>query len=61
MVEDDNYGLGSDENGRYAELCFTTEMSKVVMSKQQHVILDADRVNTIRVYVTTAAKRAAVV
>eukprot|EP00959_Pyramimonas_sp_CCMP1952_P081953 1712114-Pyramimonas_sp.AAC.1 len=28
MVEDDSYGLDSDENGRSVELSFTTEMSK---------------------------------
>eukprot|EP00959_Pyramimonas_sp_CCMP1952_P156895 3280988-Pyramimonas_sp.AAC.1 len=36
-------------------------MSKVVLSEQQHRILDADRVTTVRVYVAAAAKRAAVV
>eukprot|EP00959_Pyramimonas_sp_CCMP1952_P317214 6639197-Pyramimonas_sp.AAC.1 len=61
MVEDDSYGLDSDENGRYVALCFTTEMSKVVLSEQQRMILDADRVTTMRVYVTAAAKRAVVV
>eukprot|EP00959_Pyramimonas_sp_CCMP1952_P160215 3350915-Pyramimonas_sp.AAC.1 len=48
MVEDDNYGLDSDENGRYVELCLTAEMSEVVLSEQQHMILDADRVTTMR-------------
>eukprot|EP00959_Pyramimonas_sp_CCMP1952_P092095 1927526-Pyramimonas_sp.AAC.1 len=61
MVEDDSYGLDSDDNGRCVELCFTTEMSKVVLSEQQRMILDAHRVTTVRVYVTAAAKRAAVV
>eukprot|EP00959_Pyramimonas_sp_CCMP1952_P175538 3668274-Pyramimonas_sp.AAC.1 len=28
MVEDGSYGLDSDENGQYVELCFTAEMSK---------------------------------
>eukprot|EP00959_Pyramimonas_sp_CCMP1952_P043418 908058-Pyramimonas_sp.AAC.2 len=36
-------------------------MSKVVLSEQQHGILDSDRVATMRVYATAAAKRAAVV
>eukprot|EP00959_Pyramimonas_sp_CCMP1952_P303545 6352173-Pyramimonas_sp.AAC.1 len=36
-------------------------MSKVVLSEQQHMLLDADRVTTMRVYVTAAAKRAVVV
>eukprot|EP00959_Pyramimonas_sp_CCMP1952_P450128 9425186-Pyramimonas_sp.AAC.1 len=61
MVEDDSYGLDSDENGRYVELCFTTEMSKVVVSEQQRMTLDADPVTTMRVYVTAAANRAVVV
>eukprot|EP00959_Pyramimonas_sp_CCMP1952_P140271 2935148-Pyramimonas_sp.AAC.1 len=61
MVEDDNYGLDSDENCQYVGLCITAEMLKVVLSEQQHMILDAARVITMRVYVTAAAKRAAVV
>eukprot|EP00959_Pyramimonas_sp_CCMP1952_P026364 553559-Pyramimonas_sp.AAC.1 len=61
MVEDDSYGLDSDEDGRYVELCFTMEMSKVVLSEQQRMIPYADRVTTVRVCVTAAAKRAAVV
>eukprot|EP00959_Pyramimonas_sp_CCMP1952_P075577 1579852-Pyramimonas_sp.AAC.1 len=36
-------------------------MSKVALSEQHHRILDADRVTTMRVYVTSAAKRAVVV
>eukprot|EP00959_Pyramimonas_sp_CCMP1952_P241156 5040145-Pyramimonas_sp.AAC.1 len=52
MVEDDSYGLDSDENGRYVELCLTTELSKVLLSEQQRTIFDADRVTTMRVYVT---------
>eukprot|EP00959_Pyramimonas_sp_CCMP1952_P217621 4551600-Pyramimonas_sp.AAC.1 len=36
-------------------------MSKVLSSEQQHMILDADRVITMRVYVIAAAKRAVVV
>eukprot|EP00959_Pyramimonas_sp_CCMP1952_P359491 7527683-Pyramimonas_sp.AAC.1 len=61
MVEDCSYGLDSGESGQYVELCFTAEMSKVVLSEQQHRILDADRVTTMRVYVAAAANRAAVV
>eukprot|EP00959_Pyramimonas_sp_CCMP1952_P073035 1525857-Pyramimonas_sp.AAC.1 len=53
MVEDDNYGLDSTLRcGR---------KSKVVLSEQQHMILDAHRVTTMRVNVAAAAKRAAVV
>eukprot|EP00959_Pyramimonas_sp_CCMP1952_P126022 2635196-Pyramimonas_sp.AAC.1 len=36
-------------------------MSKVVLSEHQRMILYADRVTTMRVYVTAAAKRAVVV
>eukprot|EP00959_Pyramimonas_sp_CCMP1952_P224749 4699592-Pyramimonas_sp.AAC.1 len=36
-------------------------MSKVVLSEQQHMLLDASRVTTVRVYITAAAKRAVVV
>eukprot|EP00959_Pyramimonas_sp_CCMP1952_P305543 6393743-Pyramimonas_sp.AAC.1 len=36
-------------------------MSKVVLSEQQHMILDADWVTTMRAYVTAVAKRAVVV
>eukprot|EP00959_Pyramimonas_sp_CCMP1952_P100182 2095104-Pyramimonas_sp.AAC.1 len=36
-------------------------MSKVILSEQQHLILHADRLTTMRVYVTAAAERAAVV
>eukprot|EP00959_Pyramimonas_sp_CCMP1952_P467417 9491575-Pyramimonas_sp.AAC.1 len=61
MVEDCSYGLDSDEHGQYVELCFTAAMSKVVLSEQQHMILDADRVTTMRVHVIAAAKRAVVV
>eukprot|EP00959_Pyramimonas_sp_CCMP1952_P101713 2127853-Pyramimonas_sp.AAC.1 len=41
-VEDWSYGLDSDENGQDVELCFAAEMPKVVLSEQQHWILDAD-------------------
>eukprot|EP00959_Pyramimonas_sp_CCMP1952_P317566 6646333-Pyramimonas_sp.AAC.1 len=60
MVEDCSYGLDSDEIGQYVELCFTAEMPEVVLSGQQHMILNADRATTMRVYVTAAAKRAVV-
>eukprot|EP00959_Pyramimonas_sp_CCMP1952_P239745 5010221-Pyramimonas_sp.AAC.1 len=36
-------------------------MSKVVLSEQQQLLLDADRVTMMRVYDAAAAKRAAVV
>eukprot|EP00959_Pyramimonas_sp_CCMP1952_P471602 9498673-Pyramimonas_sp.AAC.1 len=58
MVKDDSYGLDSDENGPCVELC--VEMSNIVLSEQQRVLLDADRVTTMRVHVAAAAKRAVV-
>eukprot|EP00959_Pyramimonas_sp_CCMP1952_P447331 9366330-Pyramimonas_sp.AAC.1 len=36
-------------------------MPEVVLSEQQHWILNVDRVTTMRVYVAATAKRAAVV
>eukprot|EP00959_Pyramimonas_sp_CCMP1952_P129949 2717657-Pyramimonas_sp.AAC.1 len=39
----------------------TKMTSRVVLSEQQHRIFDFDRVTTMRVYVTAAAKRTAVV
>eukprot|EP00959_Pyramimonas_sp_CCMP1952_P376789 7891799-Pyramimonas_sp.AAC.1 len=48
MVEDCSYGVDSDEHGQSVELCFTADMSKVVLSEQQHWISDADRVTTMR-------------
>eukprot|EP00959_Pyramimonas_sp_CCMP1952_P164762 3444099-Pyramimonas_sp.AAC.1 len=56
--EDDSCGLDSDRHGEYVELCFAAEVSKVVLSDKQRRILDFDRVATMRVYVTAAAKRA---
>eukprot|EP00959_Pyramimonas_sp_CCMP1952_P032351 679116-Pyramimonas_sp.AAC.1 len=50
--EDDTYRLDSDDHA---------DMSKVVISEQRHRIFDFDRVTTMRVYVTAAASRAAVV
>eukprot|EP00959_Pyramimonas_sp_CCMP1952_P372232 7794789-Pyramimonas_sp.AAC.1 len=61
MGEDCSHGLDSCENGQYVEVCFVAEMSKVVLSEQQRVSLDADRVTTMRVYVAAAAKRTVVV
>eukprot|EP00959_Pyramimonas_sp_CCMP1952_P466824 9490598-Pyramimonas_sp.AAC.1 len=61
IVDDYSYGLDLDENGQYVEHCFMAEMSRLVLSEQQHVILDADRATSMRVCCTAAAKRAAVV
>eukprot|EP00959_Pyramimonas_sp_CCMP1952_P068595 1431719-Pyramimonas_sp.AAC.1 len=58
--EGHSYGLDSDESGPSIRLCFTAEMSKVVLSEHQRRIQAFDRVTTMRVYVTAAAERAAV-
>eukprot|EP00959_Pyramimonas_sp_CCMP1952_P214870 4496546-Pyramimonas_sp.AAC.1 len=46
--EDDNCGLDFDEHGQYVELCFAAEMSRIVLSEQQHQIWDFDRAITMR-------------
>eukprot|EP00959_Pyramimonas_sp_CCMP1952_P120854 2526949-Pyramimonas_sp.AAC.1 len=53
--------IGRRRSWAIFSFCFTADMSKVVLSDQQHRILNFDRVTTTRVYVTAAAKRAAVV
>eukprot|EP00959_Pyramimonas_sp_CCMP1952_P078131 1633340-Pyramimonas_sp.AAC.1 len=59
--EDDSYGLDSDEQGQCVELCFAAEMSQIVLSEQRQRILDLYRVAEMRVHLTAAAERAAVV
>ena len=59
--QDDTYGLDFDEHGYYVELLFTQNVAKTVLTEQQHRLLTDDRVTTMRVYVTAAAKRAVVV
>eukprot|EP00959_Pyramimonas_sp_CCMP1952_P203762 4261271-Pyramimonas_sp.AAC.1 len=58
---DEGYSLDSDENGPYVELCFTPEMSKAVLDHTQLAQLETDMVATMRVYASSAAKRAVVV
>eukprot|EP00959_Pyramimonas_sp_CCMP1952_P211396 4424169-Pyramimonas_sp.AAC.1 len=55
---DEGYSLDSDEHGPYLELCFIPEMSKVVLDQTQLAQLETDMVATMRVYVSSAAKRA---
>ena len=57
----DTYGLDFDEHGYCVELLFTHNVAKTVLTEQQHRLLTDDRVSTMRVYVTAAAKRAVVV
>eukprot|EP00959_Pyramimonas_sp_CCMP1952_P360286 7544559-Pyramimonas_sp.AAC.1 len=45
---DEGYFLDSDENGPYVELCFTPEMSKVVLDQTQLAQLETDMVATMR-------------
>ena len=58
---DDTYGLDFDEHGQYVELCFATDMSKVVLSEHQHQMLNDEYIATMRVYVSAASKRAVIV
>jgi len=58
---DDTYGFVFDEHGHYAELCFTADMYIVMLSEQQHQLLSNECIATMRVYVTAASKRAAIV
>ena len=50
-----------DEHGQCVGLCFTADMSRVCLPEQQRSILDFDRVTIMQVYMTAAARRAAVV
>eukprot|EP00959_Pyramimonas_sp_CCMP1952_P047671 995168-Pyramimonas_sp.AAC.1 len=58
---DEGYSLDSDEHGPYVELCFTPELSKVVLVQTQLAQLDAGMVATMRVCVSSAAQCAVVV
>ena len=59
-AESFHFAIESDDEGQYVELCFTDEMSKVILPEhQQH--LEHGEVATLRVYVTKDAKRAVVV
>merc|ERR1712086_862475 len=58
---DDTDYAESDEVGRYVELCFTKDMSSIILDEYQFNHMEADDVATMRVYVTADAKRAVVV
>eukprot|EP00959_Pyramimonas_sp_CCMP1952_P167830 3507462-Pyramimonas_sp.AAC.1 len=45
---DEGYALDSDEHGPYVELCFTPEMSNVVLDQTQLAQLETDMVATMR-------------
>eukprot|EP00959_Pyramimonas_sp_CCMP1952_P218476 4569433-Pyramimonas_sp.AAC.1 len=47
-ASDEGYSLDSDEHGPYVELCFTPEMSKVVLNQTQLAQLKTDMVATMR-------------
>eukprot|EP00959_Pyramimonas_sp_CCMP1952_P033832 709961-Pyramimonas_sp.AAC.1 len=55
---DQGYSLDSDEHGPYVDLCFTPEMSNIVLDQTQLAQLEPSMVATMRVYVSSAAKRA---
>ena len=52
--------IDEDEIGKYVELCFTEEMSPVILDEDQ-TPLKPDEVTTIRVYVSANSKQAVVV
>ena len=56
---DYTYTLDADEHGHYVELCFTDDMSNIILAEHQR--LHTGDIATLRVYVTQAAKRAVVV
>ena len=64
--ESDDYEpvlIDRDEYGEYVELCFTTDMAKVVLDEDQYnaMIQSKDQIPTVRVYISKLAKRAVVV
>eukprot|EP00959_Pyramimonas_sp_CCMP1952_P149978 3138321-Pyramimonas_sp.AAC.1 len=58
---DEDYSLDSGEYRPCAELCFTPEVTKVVLDQIQLAQLEPSMVATMRVYVSLAAERAVVV
>eukprot|EP00959_Pyramimonas_sp_CCMP1952_P457244 9474570-Pyramimonas_sp.AAC.1 len=59
--EDDSYGSYSEEHEHCVEFCVAADMPTVVSSEQRHRIVGFVRATTLRVYVTAAARRCAVV
>ena len=51
----------ADDQGKYFEICFTTDMAKTILSETQLENMESDDVATLRVYISAAAKRAVVV
>ena len=53
------YHLDGDAQSQYVELCFTSDMAKVILS--EHQSLHHGEVATLRVYLSDAVKRTVVV
>eukprot|EP00959_Pyramimonas_sp_CCMP1952_P062532 1307626-Pyramimonas_sp.AAC.1 len=58
---DEGDSLESDEHGPNVELCFTPGMSNIMLDQTQFAQLEPNMVATMRLYVSSAAKRAVVV
>ena len=56
-----DYACDRDEIGEYAEICFTPEMSPVILDENDYGKLKDDEVATMRVYISAEAKRSVVV
>ena len=57
-----SYEEFDDEDGNYVELCFTTDMAKVILSEQEHKNLDVSKeIATLRVYISENVKKAVVI
>jgi len=56
-----DYACDRDEIGEYAEICFTPEMSPVILDENDYGELKDDEVATMRVYISAEAKRSVVV
>ena len=53
--------LDQDSTGPYVELCFTSDMSPIVLSEAQHTSMTPGDIATMRVYISANIKRAVVV
>eukprot|EP00959_Pyramimonas_sp_CCMP1952_P474765 9503839-Pyramimonas_sp.AAC.3 len=58
---DETYEFDSDEHGQCVELCFATDMARIVLAEQQPQTLSAGQMTNMRVYATAEYKTAAVV
>ena len=60
-LDSKDYACDKDEIGDYAEICFTSEMSPVILEEKDYGKLKDDEVATMRVYISAEAKRTVVV